>query len=270
MENPFDVELFRSGLNTVWLGHEFIHKDEAESTNTLLKKGSADELVHGTVLHTDHQTGGRGQYNRAWYSGARRNLTFTIAFKPEKSDRLPLLTLACAYGISRVLEGYSGESVLLKWPNDLMANGKKLGGILTECIFLGNKPDRVLVGAGINVLKDGYPGMNGDTVTFLEELCDGLASISRERILAESLNTVETVYEQWVRNDPQLYRTVSKRLIGYGKWVEVSLNGIKKEGRFKFLGVNEEGEPIALNEELDVNTFKHGQFRILGGYKGIS
>lgn len=270
MEQPFDVDFFSSRLETSWLGHEFIHMDEVESTNTYLKNLPGDELVHGTVLHTDHQTGGRGQYDRRWHSGPFKNLTFTIALRPPHADRIPLLTLACAHAISAVLDGLSEEPVLMKWPNDLMAGGKKLGGILTECIFLGNNPDRILIGSGLNIFRNGFDGMFHETAVCLEELHGGPGLIRREEVLAGCLNAAEKACLRWQQHDPQLHSTVSKRLIGYGEWVDIIVNGVPAEGRYKFLGINSEGEPIALNEELDVNTFRHGQVRILTGDKNIS
>lgn len=270
MKQPFDVELFNSKLKTSWLGHEFIHMDEVESTNTFLKSLPGDKLAHGTVLHTDHQTGGRGQYNRQWHSSPFKNLTFTIAFRPPHAERIPLLTLACAHAVSTVLDGFSEEPVLMKWPNDLMAGGKKLGGILTECIFLGNTPDRILIGLGLNIFRNGYDGISHQSAVCLEEVYAGSDLFRREKILAECLNEVEKAYKKWDRQDPELHNTISRRQIGYGQWVDITLNGVLAGGRFKFLGINSEGEPIALNEELDVNTFRHGQVRILSGYKDIS
>ncbi|PWN07367.1 biotin--[acetyl-CoA-carboxylase] ligase [Rhodohalobacter mucosus] len=270
MKQPFDVDLLNSRLSSSWLGRKFIHMDQVESTNSYLKKLPGDKLVHGTVLHTDHQTGGRGQYKRIWHSGPNQNLTFTIAFRPSHADRVPLLTLACAHAVSEALSGFSNEPVLIKWPNDLIAGGKKLGGILTECIFLGNKPDRILIGLGLNIFKEGYEGVSPEQAVCLEELNDESAELKREEILAKCLKAIEKAYLQWEKQDPQLHNTVSRRLIGYGQWVRIAINGRPEDGRFKFLGVNREGELTALNEELDVNTFKHGQVRILTGNEDVS
>jgi len=270
MEQPFDVDLFTSKLTTSWLGREFIHMDQVKSTNSFLKNLPGDKLYHGTVLHTDHQTGGRGQYNRPWLSEPCRNLTFTIAFRPPRADRIPLLTLGCAHAVSTVLDRFSEKSVMMKWPNDLMVNGKKLGGILTECIFLGNNPDRILIGLGLNIYRNVYDGVLPETAVCLEEVHGDGVLIKREEILADCLKSIEKAYFRWDQQDPHLHKVISKGLIGYGQWVNITINGVPAEGRFKFLGINPEGELTALNEELDVNTFKHGQVRILTDNKGIS
>lgn len=265
MNQPFNVELFKSTLSTAWLGQEFIHLDRVDSTNSYLKNVSDDKLCHGTVLLTDHQTGGRGQYKKKWHSGSNKNLTFTIAFRPERADRMPLLTLSCADAVSSVLDEFSRYPVKMKWPNDLMINGQKIGGILTECIFLGNRPDRILIGIGLNIFSNGYDGVQLDTAVCLEDVCREAADINREYLLSDCLESIEKAYSKWTDGETELHKKVSKRLIGYGNWVNISIDGVHQKGSFKFLGINGEGEPIALNEELDVNTFKHGQVRIHTG-----
>jgi BirA family biotin operon repressor/biotin-[acetyl-CoA-carboxylase] ligase len=265
MNRPFNVELFKSTLSTAWLGQEFLHLDRVDSTNSYLKNVPDGELRHGTVLLTDHQTGGRGQYKKQWHSGANKNLTFTIAFRPERADRMPLLTLSCANAVSSVLDTYSKSPVKLKWPNDLIIDDQKLGGILTECIFLGNKPDRILIGIGLNIYSNGYDGIQLDSAVCLEEVCREAVDIGREHLLSGCLESIEEAYSEWADKYTDLHKKVSKRLMGYGNWVNISIDGVREKGSFKFLGVNAEGEPIALNEELDVNTFKHGQVRIHTG-----
>ena len=270
MNQPFNVDLFQNTLSTSWLGHEFIHLNRVDSTNTYLKNLSGDELSHGAVVHTDHQTSGRGQYTKLWHSGAYKNLTFTIAFRPQRADRLPLLTLACADAVSSVLDEVSRAPVQMKWPNDLIIKERKVGGILTECVFLGNRPDRILVGIGLNIFQDGYDGVQLESAISLDEVSNKDAAIRREKILSDSLISIEKAYTRWYEEDSDLHKEINKRLIGYGKWVNISIDGVTKNESFKFLGVNKEGEPIALNEELDVNTFKHGQVRILTGSESIS
>ncbi|MEX0894218.1 MAG: hypothetical protein WDZ36_00550, partial [Balneolaceae bacterium] len=98
----FDIEKFQDALSTRWLGSEFLFVEQTHSTNTVLKNKPGDQISHGTVLLADAQQQGRGQYNRRWESEPGKNLTFTIAFKPPRADRLPLLTLATGEAINRV------------------------------------------------------------------------------------------------------------------------------------------------------------------------
>lgn len=270
MSQSFNVDFFKNRLTTSWLGSEFIHFDEVDSTNNSLKAIPSESLVHGTVIHADHQNKGRGQYDHIWHDSAAKNLTFTIAFCPDNADRAMLLTLACAKAVAGVLEAYSERPVHLKWPNDLMISGRKVGGILTECIFLGSKTDRILLGIGINVFEDRFnPDLQKSAIS-LAEISKDTQTIRRELLLAECLSAIEKAYTRWHKQDPELSTEVSRKLIGYGEWVCFEIEKKPLPGRFKFLGISAKGELIALNEDLDVNTFSYEQIRIITGNKKIS
>ena len=261
MQKPFDVELFKNNLRTTWLGSEFIYIDKVDSTNSWLKKIPSEELVHGMVLAARHQTAGRGQYQRSWHATSGLNLTFTIGLCPPDGDRLTLLTLAAAFAVSETLEAFTEKSVLLKWPNDIVIGSKKVGGILTECMFFGHKPDRVLLGIGINLSENEFPENLSDSVISMSEVSK--ETIVMEKLLAEILFQVELIYQDWHKHSSELHNRVSRKLIGYGEWVTMKVNGEILPGKFKFLGINQKGELLALNEELDVNTFAHEQVRII-------
>src|SRR5690554_4691868 len=100
----FDIKKFRQYLTTSYLGSECIYMDTVGSTSSYLKDIAAEELTEGTICVADYQSAGRGQYHRKWDASPYKNLTFTICFKPVESDRLPLLTLACANAILQTLE----------------------------------------------------------------------------------------------------------------------------------------------------------------------
>lgn len=268
MPDKFDVETFRHKLQTTWLGSEFIYLEETDSTNSHLKKIPSSELVHGAVVLADHQRKGRGQYERKWESDPCKNLTFTIAFRPKVSNRLNLLSLAVAYSITKTLDDYITEKIYLKWPNDILVGGKKLGGILTECTFNGSKPDRVLIGLGLNIAQNHFSNGIQDTATSFNQVSD--VSVSREDLLNEILLGIENVYLRWHKCDEILKQDISKKLVGYGEWVSVSINGVIPNQKFKFIGVNSNGELLMLNEQLDVNKFTYEQVRIITGDKGVS
>lgn len=268
MSAKFDVDLFNHQLQTSWLGHEFIYLEKTDSTNSYLKKIPSPELTHGTVVLADHQVKGRGQYERAWEAEPFKNLTFTIAFRPKVSERLNLLSLAVAYSITLVLGEYVNEQFWLKWPNDILIEGKKVGGLLTECTFNGSNPDRVLTGFGLNVGQTQFSNGIEKKATSLHRLSN--RPIPREELLNKLLLGIEHAYQRWYKYDETLKRDISKKIVGYGKWVEVSINGVVPNQKFKFIGVNSNGELMMLNEQLDVNKFVYEQVRIITGSKGIS
>lgn len=261
MPSTFDIEYFKNCLRTTWIGSEFIHFKKVDSTNSQGKKIPTEELVHGTVIHTDNQYSGRGQYERDWFSEPGKNLTFTVVYKPPTAGRLTLLTMASAYAVLDVIKKNTDHPVSLKWPNDIMVNGKKVGGVLTECIFFGQNPNRVLIGIGLNLSKTGFNNEIKDSAISLSEVSG--QEFIREQLLADLLISLELAYQKWHKQDPSLHQEISKNMIGYGEWVKLKVANNLKEGRYKFLGVNQNGELLVLNEDLDVNTFSHEQVRII-------
>lgn len=267
MDNRFDTEKFRTLTGTGWLGSELLYLPETESTNNWLKLADRDRLSHGMVVITDNQTTGRGQYHRQWISEPGQNLTFSLLFFPSAGDRMMLLTIAMITEIGSVVEELTGLSCSVKWPNDLIINHKKAGGVLTECLFLGSKPERVIVGTGLNVNQTGFNKDLSRTATSLA--IETGETFDREALLAKILLRTEQVYARWHKQEKGLAEEVSRKLIGYGEWVRVSVNGEQLNGLNKFLGINEKGECLMLNEELDVNTFSHEQIRIIPGSSGV-
>ena len=268
MISSFNVDHFKNQLRTTWLGSEVIYLKKVESTNTYLKKIPSSDLVHGTIVITDNQTRGRGQYQKKWDSQPGKDLTFTIGLRPPEHSRLTLLTLGLANAAAKVIESYITEPVHLKWPNDILVGDKKISGFLTECVFVGQQQDRVCIGIGLNVSKRTFKGKLLNKATSLCMLTD--SEIEREKLLSELLLGMEQAYHKWHKMDTGLIKSINNKMLNYGDWVRLQVNGRVKKGSFKFLGINEKGELIALNEELDVNTFSHEQIRIISNRTKIS
>src|SRR6056297_3081319 len=261
--DSFDSSIYRSNLETAWLGADLIYKESVGSTNSYLKKAKGDAIAHGTVCVTDNQTEGRGQYKHAWQSAKDKSLTFTIAFKPGSGDRLPLLTLCCALGVTRAVDKAGIDNCEIKWPNDLLINGQKIAGLLTESVFMGRSPERVLVGIGLNVNQVSFgDGIGAEATSMRNEKGE---KVSREKTLSNILNEIEHLYTRWHHRDTELCKDVNARLSGFGKWVNVTINGEMQENKFKFLGMNDKGECVMLNEGLNVHTFSYEQIRVFPG-----
>ena len=258
----FDEDLFKSKLNTRWLGHSLVYFEQVDSTNSYIRSLSSDNAGHGLVCLTDYQTQGRGQYKRRWMTEPGANLTFTLNFKPNKADRLHVLTLACALAASELAEEVTGQPSRLKWPNDIFAAGKKLGGLLTETIFTGSVLNRVMVGIGLNVNQRRFTPPLDATATSLSVL-DGQLTFQREIVLAHLLERIEVLYQNWQRVSVDLVKNINRRLLGYGEWVQLQVDGRLKPGRSKFLGINEKGQMVVLTQDDEVETYSYEQIRIL-------
>lgn len=256
----FDISAFEKTLATSWLGRSFFFFQELDSTNTYAKQMSRVDSLHGTLILADAQHKGRGQYERNWEATPGLNLTFSLVFEPHHQSRITILSLACALAVVNEFESISEQEFCLKWPNDILCSGKKVGGILTETIFNGNVLDRVIIGIGLNIGQ----------IDFGDELSGFATSLAlldidvpqREQILARLLSRMEHYFRLWSQRDTDLIRAINRRLIGHGKWVRLSINGSMKDGQVKFLGINEKGELMVLNKELEVDTFSYEQVRI--------
>lgn len=124
---------------------------DIDSTNSHLLRQPPPSAQHLSVALADHQTDGRGRHDRAWISAPDASVCLSAAYTFRKPPReLPPLTLALGLGIARRLMSEIDVSIGIKWPNDLLADGGKLGGILTE-VHSATDRATVVAGVGINV-----------------------------------------------------------------------------------------------------------------------
>jgi BirA family biotin operon repressor/biotin-[acetyl-CoA-carboxylase] ligase len=257
----FNTNTFENKLATSWLGRSLYFFKELPSTNTFAKKLKEEGVLHGTLVLTDSQTDGRGQHEHKWVVEAGQNLTFSLILQPANANRLNLLTLTCALSVKDTIEELIGLDTQIKWPNDVLVNGKKLCGILTETVFIGNTLDRVVVGIGLNVNQKKFMGsvLKGATSLCIE----AEKEVNRELLLAHLIQDIEYKYRLWSQQDTELLKKINRSLLGYGDWVNLKVDGKLMPGKFKFLGANNSGELIALNSELDVVTFAFEQVRVV-------
>jgi BirA family biotin operon repressor/biotin-[acetyl-CoA-carboxylase] ligase len=135
---------------------KFVYLPTIGSTNSFVKDNLANTgPLHLTAVFTDHQTEGRGQYDRKWSSTAGQNLLCSLLIPMEHSEvphqDLYQWNMYIAAVIRQVLDSLVEPNVYIKWPNDIIINDKKVGGILIENIYSGSKLSASIIGIGINV-----------------------------------------------------------------------------------------------------------------------
>ena len=158
-----------------------VHFKEIDSTNNYLKEHCA-QLPHGFIVTADKQTAGRGRFNRKWVS-QEGGLYFSVLIKPEQTDFWPNFTQLMGLSLCRAIEKRYPKTYL-KWPNDVLADGKKLCGILSEGVLCGGKLEGMIIGTGVNVGQKTMPdvgqpatslyllGVHADKQTLLGEIMD--------------------------------------------------------------------------------------------------
>lgn len=145
--------------NTEYLGKEIIYEEEMESTQSLAKDIAKKEFKNGTLILTDKQSKGRGTQGRSWIASKGNNITMTILLKKDwQITDLEGLTLKIAEAIQNAIEELFSYQLTIKKPNDLLLNGKKICGILTESSLMHQKVNYVLVGIGFNVNEENFEG----------------------------------------------------------------------------------------------------------------
>ena len=141
---------------------DLISLPECESTNTLLLERAVQGAPSGSVLVVNRQTSGRGSRGRTWLASPESSLTFSVLWRFDGGmERLTGLSLAAGLAVVRALEVCGAEGVMLKWPNDILYNNAKLGGILVE---LHKEADRTVavIGLGLNLsLPASIEGLGG-------------------------------------------------------------------------------------------------------------
>jgi len=149
--------------------------DECASTNTLLAERIAAgiDVPGGTVIACEHQTAGRGRRGRAWMSEGGTSLTFSLLWRFGRRNgpaALSGLSLTVAVAVAQALEQMGFVGIALKWPNDLLHDGAKLGGILVEV----NAPGAAIIGIGLNVQQPpDFAATLGRPVTDLAAIAEG-------------------------------------------------------------------------------------------------
>jgi BirA family biotin operon repressor/biotin-[acetyl-CoA-carboxylase] ligase len=150
-----------------------VHRVErTPSTQDVLHELAAAGAAAGTVVIAGEQTAGRGSRGRAWASPAG-GLWMSVLLRPEVAPALEVLSLRVALAVSAAIEAVvPGIALQLKWPNDLVLAGRKLGGILCEARWQGNSLGWVAVGVGVNV-ANGIPEALGTSAIALAMLVPG-------------------------------------------------------------------------------------------------
>jgi BirA family transcriptional regulator, biotin operon repressor / biotin---[acetyl-CoA-carboxylase] ligase len=197
----FDLEFFDIKLDTEKIGRNFVYAEEVDSTNTVLLDKSYKFNEDGTVILSEKQNKGRGRKDRVWYSSRGLNLTFSILLKNRdfSGRKINLINFASSLAVAMGIENLYQLKIELKWPNDVLINGKKVAGMLIESSSSGKKIEKVVIGIGINVNQASFQGIFNIPPTSVKNEID--RNIEREILLAEVLNIFEEIL-QWIDDKP--------------------------------------------------------------------
>jgi BirA family biotin operon repressor/biotin-[acetyl-CoA-carboxylase] ligase len=227
------------GLETDIVGQTLVYRPAISSTNDEARRLARAGAPEGMLVVADYQTVGRGRLERRWEAPAGSSLLMSLVFRPHlAAHQVQRLTMICGLAAVEAIEAQTGLYVGLKWPNDLVIDGAKLGGILTEIELAGKRVDYAVVGIGLNVNLD--PGQLPQDLLMVATSLSHLLGREVERLplLRALLQAVEVRYK--ALNAGQLPQAEwAERLVTLGQWVAVSAMGACVEGVAE--GVNEDG-----------------------------
>lgn len=245
-------------LKTKYIGRNYIYMESVNSTNVLAKNLSQD-MSDGSLIVAEEQTAGRGRLGRSWESPKGEGIWMSIFLKPDIVPQdTPLITHVAALAVVRAIEKVTGIVPQIKWPNDVVINGKKVCGILTELSAEIEAVNYVVVGIGINVNIKEFPDQLKDVATslLLETRREGIKKVSDDRkdlvdrklLLAEVLNNFEILYERFLNGQIVHIIEESKKFsITIGKPVKV----ITREGGFDAIAVDIDNKGALIVERDD-------------------
>ena len=216
------TEAIASKLSTEWAGQEILSFDEIDSTNNEVKRRAEAGAGHGLLAVSEVQTAGRGRMGRPWSSPAGSGIWMSLLLRPALSPiQASGLTLVMALAVREAIMAMTGADCGIKWPNDIVSEGKKVCGILTEMSAEPDRINHVVIGVGINVTDDSFPEEIRDRAISVWQICG--QKIRRAELIAEILKRFERFYDLYLQNGNMslLLKDYNAALINRGRKVRV-------------------------------------------------
>lgn len=255
----------KSSLSTRWMGHDIVYFSSTDSTNTQAKLLAEQGAADGTLVASDMQTGGKGRRGRTWVQKSGENISMSILLRPSfDPDRASMLTLLAAMAVRKAAEELTGMRALIKWPNDIVINGKKICGILTEMSAEQGYIHYVVTGIGINVNGATFPDDIKDTASSL--FLESGSKVSRSAMMASVLKAFEEYYEGFSRFcDLSFIRDeYNAALVSMDREVCV----LDPKGQYTGIsrGINEAGELLVATPDGSITEVSSGEVSVRGIY----
>jgi len=192
---PLDVANIRERLNTRRLGAKLHYFDELRSTNSHARELAEEDGAEGEIVIAETQTEGRGRLGRRWESPAFANLYLSIILRPTLAPtHAPQITLTAAVALAECVAPLIPQGPTIKWPNDILVNGKKLAGVLTEAACAAERIEYVILGIGVNInypIESMPPEIRSRSTSLMD--LTGVRS-DRETVLARLIHDLDRCY----------------------------------------------------------------------------
>lgn len=234
----------KSLMHTEWVAKEVLYFDTIDSTNTKAQELAEKGYPSGTLVVADKQESGKGRRGRSWVSPSGTGIFMTLMIKPDiNPNNASMLTLVAALAVAKAITSVTGEEAMIKWPNDIVVNGKKVCGILTEMNAQFDYINHIVVGIGINVHNESFPEEISQMASSLMIEAGG-KRFHRAQIIAETMAYFEQYYDTFLKTQDlsALVREYDELLVNRNKSVRVLDPKEPFDG--KAMGITPKGELI--------------------------
>ena len=179
------------GLATRLIGKKVLYYKSMPSTMDKAKQKAQKDMLEGTIIIAEKQTSARGRLRRSWIS-PEGNLALSVVLYP-KTELLPYLIMIASLAVTKAIKNTTGLKAGIKWPNDILINGKKVCGILIESGVNREKKRFVIIGIGLNV------SLKSNDYPEIAEIATGLESelgsnVSRDELLKRLITELDELY----------------------------------------------------------------------------
>ena len=257
-----------SEINTIKegcvIGKDVVCYNDVDSTNSVCKIEALNGAEEGMVIVAETQSGGRGRLGRTWNSQRGEGVYMTVLLRPDiDPSKLSSITLSAGLAVCEALNKDFGLKTQIKWPNDIILNGKKICGILTEMSGQLQKVDFVVVGIGINVNVINFPDEIKDKATSI--FIETGEKFKRSPIAKSVLIHFDEIYKKFVEKGfAAIKEDYEKNCVNIGRKVRV----ISRESSFEALVVetSDYGELVVLCDNGQKKEVFSGEVSVRGVY----
>jgi BirA family biotin operon repressor/biotin-[acetyl-CoA-carboxylase] ligase len=257
-----DIPSWKKCLSELPLGELYLY-EQIGSTNQVAEKLILDGAPPFSLVLADYQTAGQGRHGRSWETRAGAALAFSLIVYPKPEwispETLGKLSGLGALAVAEVLSENYQLPAEIKWPNDVLVNGKKVCGVLVDVLWTGNHLKGAVIGIGINVSSGSVP--EEKNLNFPTDSLEGAAGkeISRLELLVRVLESLL----KWYPELPSRFLTTAwQGKLAYQNKTVILKIGEDLIDRGQLLGLTEEGALILLSESGEERKYWNGEIQL--------
>ncbi|KIR03156.1 Biotin-protein ligase / Biotin operon repressor [Lachnospiraceae bacterium TWA4] len=252
-------------LHTKWIGKPLYCYEEIDSTNLEVKRQADSNAPEGTLVVADCQNAGKGRRGREWNSPPKTNIAMSLLLRPTiEASKASMITILLAMAIKQGIEKNCGLKTGIKWPNDIIYEGRKICGILTEMTLEESEIAYVVCGIGINVNTKNFPKELEDKAISLQMIAG--EKIKRTSLINDIWCAFEPLYETFLETNDLAFIQEEYNESLVNKNNPVYLMERNQRRQVTQLGLATDGGLEVLNEDDEVETIYSGEISIRGIY----